>query len=462
MSFLTDFRYAFRSLMRVKGLAATVIVTLALGIGANAAIFSVVRGVLLKPLVNRDEDRLIYIRQSAQGLGQDSVVFSVPEIQDLRARVTTLDRLRRVLDHRVHDGRPGRAARRAGRRRQRVVLRRHGPEARPRPPARAGRRRPERRRRRRADAPVLDHHAERRPVGDRQDGAVRRAHGDHRRRARAVGALPVRDRDDRQRRHQPAPPGGRDGDRPRAPDDRAVRAAAARPRSRGGAGRAARRARRDDEGPPRGLPEEGRLPRRCRAAARPDCLAGPDGAARAAGRLRARLHHRVLERRQPDPGPIGAAGRRAGDPRDARRQRLGAASHAAGREPAAVRRRRDPRRGAGAADGGAAVALRGALLRARPRADGRRQPAVGRRGAGAAGGRAAGVRAAPADRGRPRRPRLVDRRRAHHVRHQPPPAPLRRHADRRVVRAAGRRRHAARRRCSRCRPPARRSRRATC
>jgi len=90
MSLLTDFRYAFRSLARVKGLAITVVVTLALGIGANAAIFSVVRGVLLRPLVNRDEDRLIYIRQSAKGLGQDSVVFSVPEIQDLRARVTTL------------------------------------------------------------------------------------------------------------------------------------------------------------------------------------------------------------------------------------------------------------------------------------------------------------------------------------------------------------------------------------
>ena len=90
MSLITDFRYAFRSLARARGLVITVVVTLALGIGANAAIFSVVRGVLLRPLVNRDEDRLIYIRQSAQGLGSDSVVFSVPEIQDLRARVTTL------------------------------------------------------------------------------------------------------------------------------------------------------------------------------------------------------------------------------------------------------------------------------------------------------------------------------------------------------------------------------------
>ena len=91
MSFLTDIRYALRSLARVKGLAITVIVTLALGIGANAAIFSVVRGVLLRPLVNRDEDRLIYIRQSAPGIGVENAVFSVPEIHDLRARVTTLN-----------------------------------------------------------------------------------------------------------------------------------------------------------------------------------------------------------------------------------------------------------------------------------------------------------------------------------------------------------------------------------
>src|ERR687891_123027 len=74
-----DVRIGLRSLRRAKGLAATVVVTLALGIGANAAIFSVVRGVLLRPLVNRDEDRLIYIRQSATGFPG---TFSVPEIND--------------------------------------------------------------------------------------------------------------------------------------------------------------------------------------------------------------------------------------------------------------------------------------------------------------------------------------------------------------------------------------------
>jgi predicted permease len=90
MSFVNDLRIAIRSLGRTKGLAATVVLTLALGIGANAAIFTLVRGVLLKPLVNRDEDRLIYIRQSALGIGDDNETFSVPEIQDLRAGVKTL------------------------------------------------------------------------------------------------------------------------------------------------------------------------------------------------------------------------------------------------------------------------------------------------------------------------------------------------------------------------------------
>src|SRR5260370_19067454 len=90
MGLLTDFKFAARSLARVKGLAATVIVTLALGSGANAAIFSVVRGVLLRPLVNKDEDRLIYIHQSAPGIGSENAKFSVPEIRDLRERVRTL------------------------------------------------------------------------------------------------------------------------------------------------------------------------------------------------------------------------------------------------------------------------------------------------------------------------------------------------------------------------------------
>jgi putative ABC transport system permease protein len=92
LNFLNDLKFGARSLTRTKGLTITVVLTLALGIGANAAIFTLVRGVLLRPLVNRDEDRLVYIRQSAKGLGIENATFSVPEIQDLRSRVKSISK----------------------------------------------------------------------------------------------------------------------------------------------------------------------------------------------------------------------------------------------------------------------------------------------------------------------------------------------------------------------------------
>ena len=87
---MNDLKFALRQLLKSPGFTFVVIITLALGIGANAAIFTLVRGVLIKPLVNRDEDRLIYIRQSAPNIGQENSTWSIPEIQDLKARVKTL------------------------------------------------------------------------------------------------------------------------------------------------------------------------------------------------------------------------------------------------------------------------------------------------------------------------------------------------------------------------------------
>jgi putative ABC transport system permease protein len=89
VTFLSDLKIAARSLRREKGLTITAVLTLALGIGANAAIFSLVRGVLLRPLVNRDEDHLIYIRQSARG--NNNINFSIPEIADLSSLLKTLN-----------------------------------------------------------------------------------------------------------------------------------------------------------------------------------------------------------------------------------------------------------------------------------------------------------------------------------------------------------------------------------
>ena len=77
-------RYAIRSLLKAPAFSALVILILALGIGANTAIFSVFRGVLLRPLPHTDGDRLMYLKQSAERGGLEDVKFSVPEIVDLR------------------------------------------------------------------------------------------------------------------------------------------------------------------------------------------------------------------------------------------------------------------------------------------------------------------------------------------------------------------------------------------
>ncbi len=81
---LVDFRYAWRTLRRSPGFAFTVIATLGLGIGATTAIFSVVRGILLKPLPHREGNRLIYLKQSVDGPYGENIRFSVPEITDFR------------------------------------------------------------------------------------------------------------------------------------------------------------------------------------------------------------------------------------------------------------------------------------------------------------------------------------------------------------------------------------------
>jgi predicted permease len=86
-----DLRIAIRSLKKTPGFALAFIVTLGLGIGANTAIFSVINGVLLRPLPYPDADRIMHLRQPAVRAGIDNVAFSFAEVADYRSQSKTID-----------------------------------------------------------------------------------------------------------------------------------------------------------------------------------------------------------------------------------------------------------------------------------------------------------------------------------------------------------------------------------
>jgi predicted permease len=85
-----DLSFAFRQLWRNKGFTVAAVVTLALGVGATTAIFSVVNGVLLKPLPYPDPDRLVAVRYVSNSNGTVSTSLSQPDIQDLQDQATSL------------------------------------------------------------------------------------------------------------------------------------------------------------------------------------------------------------------------------------------------------------------------------------------------------------------------------------------------------------------------------------
>lgn len=88
-----DLGYGLRGLARSPGFAAVVILTLALGIGANTAIFSVVYGVLMRPLPYRAPERLVLVNQAAPKIGDDSFGCSVPDFMDFREKTRAFSSL---------------------------------------------------------------------------------------------------------------------------------------------------------------------------------------------------------------------------------------------------------------------------------------------------------------------------------------------------------------------------------
>ena len=108
---MQNVRYALRTLAKSPGYAAVTILTLALGIGANTAIFSVVNGVLLKPLPYPRSDRLLFITSTFPGLGFDRFWVSVPEWAEFKERNRSFQAVGAYREGSVNLGTPERPRR---------------------------------------------------------------------------------------------------------------------------------------------------------------------------------------------------------------------------------------------------------------------------------------------------------------------------------------------------------------
>src|SRR5436190_10678900 len=90
---MNDLKFAIRQLLKNPGFTAVAVLTLALGIGANTALFSVVNAVLLRPLPFREQERLVTLWESSPAQGIEQQAVSPPNLEDWRAQNTSLEEI---------------------------------------------------------------------------------------------------------------------------------------------------------------------------------------------------------------------------------------------------------------------------------------------------------------------------------------------------------------------------------
>src|SRR5256714_358646 len=107
---MNDLRFAFRQLRKSPGFTIIAVLTLALGIGANTAIFSVVNAVLLRPLPYPQPERIVYLNEVSSGIDQS---IALPDYIDWRKDAKSFQQLALSrLESRNLSGMPGREAER--------------------------------------------------------------------------------------------------------------------------------------------------------------------------------------------------------------------------------------------------------------------------------------------------------------------------------------------------------------
>src|SRR5262245_18037299 len=90
---LQDLRYGRRMLLKKRGFTVVAVITLGLGIGVNSTMFSVINGMLLRPMPFKDPERLMHLDEKAPKAGFETAGLSFPDFSDWRARSRSFERM---------------------------------------------------------------------------------------------------------------------------------------------------------------------------------------------------------------------------------------------------------------------------------------------------------------------------------------------------------------------------------